>query len=347
MAGEISPVTADRRATPDWPAPQGGERATLLAARVLAAVEQVDATSALPGAVLEGLRRLAASGDSVGVLLGAVRGVVALLVDERRAPLAGRARDAILTLLGDAADDGSAGALGAPAARGPIAADPSAAARAADVDAQVQQSRIHSDESAQLASGGPASAGPLPALRLAAPLLADGVADAAADRLAEAIDGSGWFLEAHVAQWLRGERSLAQVMGESRRLAGETAVGAMDQRGARQFEVLQRQALALAGEAWAGQPMQLEIERDRERHREAANAGDATGLFVATLSLDLPHLGSLQARIRIVERTVGVHIESRYAAVLQPALAPLHAALSARGLRVAQLEAALDDERSG
>ena len=92
---------------------------------------------------------------------------------------------------------------------------------------------------------------------------------------------------------------------------------------------------------WNGQAFRIQIERDRERNREAANVGDATGLFVATLSLRLANLGQLCARIRVVENTVAVQIESHQPAALGAELPQLASALLARGLKLAQLAAIL------
>jgi hypothetical protein len=88
--------------------------------------------------------------------------------------------------------------------------------------------------------------------------------------------------------------------------------------------------------------VRLLIERDMERNPQAANLGDASGLFQATLDLELPRLGVLHARVRVMDETVGVRIESGRAAALVPALEALGGALAARGLNVAALELAAD-----
>jgi hypothetical protein len=47
----------------------------------------------------------------------------------------------------------------------------------------------------------------------------------------------------------------------------------------------------------------------------------------------------LCARVRVVQSTVGIRIESEQAAQLRAALPPLAAALAARGMQLAQLSA--------
>lgn len=362
MAVEISPLVADRLPAPDWATPAASARFSLAAADVIGALE----ATALPPGLLDGLGRLAAAGEPVALLLPPDRSVLLLLLDGRRVPLAGAARDALLGLLGRLQAGATPGALGrVPATDGGALpdADPTTAVRAALVGAQIQQSRARGlgpDAAAGAGEGGASGArddgadgataadpdtGPL-AAHIGTPLLSAARPGAAADLLADAVRGSGLFLEAHVAQWLRGDRTLEALIEEAAHLApgpagalpsGEGGAGAP--RGALQLDALQRQAVRLEGAAWAGQPLRIDIERERERHREAANAGDATGLFVATVTLDLPRLGALQARIRVMHQTVGVHIESPAAAALAPRLASLASALAAKGLQVARIDA--------
>jgi hypothetical protein len=374
MAVEISPLVADRLPAPDWGSSGAATRYALPAADVLDVLDALDALdrAALPSAVQDALRRLAGAGEPVALILPPDRAVVQLLVDGRRIPLDGAARDALLDLAerggaapqpGARADPGAADGAGPGAGPG---TDPSTAARVALVGAQVQVSRALGTPFAGVSGGVvPAPADPAAeaavdtpplALRIGTPLLAGPGATPAAELLADAVSNSGLFLESHAAQWLDGTRTLAQLLAEAAKLGAPGAAGmaaadpadptyptdatdAGTPRSALQLEALQRQAVCLAGAAWPGQPVRIEIESDRERHREAANEGDATGLFVATLTLHLPHLGTLQARIRVMEHTVGVHIEAPGAAALAPQLPALGAALAARGLQVAQLEA--------
>jgi len=311
------------------------DRYQLSADRLLSVLDSL----ALPSALLNGLRNLAPAQASVEVLLASDRGALQVLVDGRRFLLTGAARDAVLTLLGLGArlPEERASASSAPADGGLL--DLSTAARVASVDAQVQGSR-------SLAANAPSEVvltdTQRPATVIAAPLMQSPDVDDAGKSLARAIDSSGLFLEAHFAQALRGERSFRQIEEEARSLpvdAHPKDAQTTDRRSAMQLDALQRQAITLVGQAWTGQPIRIEIERDRERNREAANAGDATGLFVATLNLRLPNLGALRARIRFMETTVGVQLESDQAATLNAELSQLADALAARGLNLAQLAA--------
>lgn len=333
MAIEIPSLAADRLPHPEWGPATPPDRSMLPAGRLLAALDGAGA----PTMLLDSLTRLAAGGGSVEVLLAADRGLVQVVVDGRRIPLTGAARDALLVLLGATAGGGAPG-------RAPVSAnaapDPFLAGRIAAIDAQVQESRAHAG-SALL--GEVQAAEPQPAIVLAAPLMAGPDAAQAGAALARAVDDSGLFLEAHLAQWLRGERSLGQVQAEVRGLppvAGGAYAAASEDRAARQLDVQHQQQLHLQGPAWPGQPMDLYIARDPERRHNAAGSGDDAGLFQATLNLHLPRLGTVNARIRLLHDTVGLQLSAERVAELAPALHDLAAALSARGMNLASLELA-------
>ncbi len=335
MAIEIPTLLADRLARPDWGPSVPIDRYQLPADQLLQALDTVS----IPDSVRAVLRSLAQTGASVDVLLAGDRGSLQILVAGRRVALVGAARDAVLTLLGQGANliSGRAGLTASPLAGAIL--DAAAAARSAFIDAQIQESRaLASNASPEVLE----SESEQPATVVTMPLMDAASLGDAGRALARAVDSSGLFLEAHFAQMLRGERSLEQIQGEAHRLPVEAQPDgalASDRRSAMQLDAMQRQAISLIGQAWAGQPFRIQIERDRERNREAANAGDATGLFVATLTMRLANLGQLCARIRVVQSTVGVQIESDQCAALSTELPQLARALSARGLELAQLTA--------
>lgn len=341
MAIELPRLQADRAARPEWGTTTAvADRFPTDAAELLDAIEG----ESVPDPLLEGLRSAARSGASAEVLLSPDRNLVQILVDGRRFPLTGTARDAVLTLLGRVSSLPAEGGPASQAAGGPRT-DASAAALSASVAALLRQASLPQAVPAQVALPRNVQdpGEDLPLIALARPLVGASASTGASDELARAVESSGLFLEAHLAQWLRGERSLAQVLDEARTVvtAGlEPGDEAVDRRSALQLDALQRQAFALSGEAWPGQDVRIEIEADRERNREAANAGAPSGMFVANVSLHLPHLGTMHARIRVMDSTVGVQIESERSAALMAALAPLADALAARGLHLAQLVAA-------
>jgi hypothetical protein len=333
LALEIPALRSDRLPGPEWGTTPQMERFSVSAARLLSLIEDLPGASSLA----DGLRPLAAGGADVEVFLAPDRGALQLLLDGRRVALSGGARDAVLDLLGGSVQGDPAGEAPVLRAGPDLMSDPSILARAATVGAQIEESRAHPDG----AAGGlatPAAPGAPSAMTVRQPLSGAAAAPELARALVRAVAQSGLFLEAHAAQWLRGERDLAALQDEWRALAaGSDGAASPEGRADAQLDALQGQALRLAAQAWPGQPFELLIERDRERHPEAANAGDGTGLFQATLRIELPNLGTLQARIRVTQATVGVQIESGLSEALQPELGSLESALSARGLQVAAL----------
>lgn len=328
MAIDIPRLAPDRLPHPEWPPVAAVGRYAVPAQRVLLVLE----SSGAPAALLDGLRKAAAAGASVDVFLAADRGQVLVQVDGRRLPLAGAARDAVLVLLGETAHAGSPTAA-------PLAAalpDVSLAARVASVDAQIQEARQH-----PLAAAAPVLERPPPlaSVPLALPLLVNGAsADEGARRLAQAVENSGWFLEHHAAQWVDGARTLEQLDNEVRQLPAALHGGdgaASEARAAAQLDALQRAALALRGQAWPGQDVDVRIEGDR--HRGAGMDADGAEVFEAHLQLQMPRLGNLRVRIRVLEETVGVQIEADRAGPVAAALPQLGSALSARGLTIAGL----------
>ncbi len=330
---QIPTLAADRMPHPEWGTAAAAARYSIAAGRLVAALD----SAAVPVALLEGLRNLAAAGASVDLYLAPDRGLVQIVLDGRRIPLSGSARDAVLSLLGEVARAAMSSAGDRAAATPAPAFDASLTARAADVGAQIEESRAHAGEETGNATAQTVRTEltVIAAALMPEPPLAD------AGSLARAIGSSGLFLEAHLAQWLRGERSLRQVQDEVRDLpldARSGDAGSSERRATLQLDALQRQAINLNAQAWPGQAVQLDIERDRRREDESE--GDAAGLFQATLAMSLPHLGALRARIRIMQGTVGVQIEAEREPDLKPELARLASALSARGLNLAALDLA-------
>ncbi len=333
MAIEIPSLSADRLPHPDWPAPASPGRLLIPAGPLLAALERAGVATA----TLDGLRAIAAAGGDAQLAVSPDHGIVQVLLDGRRVLLTGAARDAVLSLLGDTAAAVAPEPL-LPAASGAL--DPYFAARVAAVDAQVQEARAHAGS----VSGSQVEfAEPDAPIVAATPLMTGADAAQASHSLARAVAGSGLFLEAHVAQWLRGERSLAQVQDEVRKLppvdGGATAAAsaaASEDRARRQLDAQQNQLVRLHALAWPGQTMDLQISEDPERRPEGEAAG--TGLFQASLSLHLPRLGTVQARIRLLHDTVGLQIAGEQAALLAPALQGLVSALQSRGLNLAAVD---------
>ncbi len=86
---------------------------------------------------------------------------------------------------------------------------------------------------------------------------------------------------------------------------------------------------------WLGPAARLEVRRDGTGG--AAGPDEASGVFCATLRLQLPQIGRFDAHIRVCGSTVAVSIDCARAADIEPRLAELQQRLSAQGLASAHL----------
>jgi hypothetical protein len=292
---------------------------------------------------------------------GGGAGSVRVEIGARQFALPAVLRDALLAALAqrEAANEPH-GVEPQPHARQPAAAAAQAAASAADPAARARAWALAVQLAAASESAGAAdpAAAARPAARAAAALiefmapLLDGPGAADAERIAQrlhsALERSGLFFEAHVAQWARGERDVASVQNEMARLIaprrepGAPLLAGGD-RIAAQLDVLQRQTIALHGPAWPGQSVELALGRDPDAvDADAApdGAGDARRVFCATLRMRLPALGALTIKLRLAGNAVAAHVETAQPRELGDELASFGAQLEARGLQPAALTAA-------
>ncbi len=353
LAIEIPPISPDRPPLPDWGQGAASARTIVPAARLLGALDRL--ASNLPSTVMAALRSAAASGGNVEVVLAGDKAPALLVVAGQRVALAGAVRDALLAFVAEPA--GAAPQPGAaPPSVFPAGPDVAALARAAVVEAQVAGLRVQppslpggaaADQAAGMTPGAGAPAAPTVALRQPLFVAVPGGAPSAsvlAGDLALAVEHSGLFLESHLASWVQGQRSVSKMQAESRALLTDAMTPSapdpqawLDQRAASQADAMQQRAFALSGQAWPDQGFHLEIAQDRGRGRAAADPAPGVGVFTATLSMTLPHLGAIHATIRVAASTVGVQMQSSDAAALGESLGALATALDARGLTVAQL----------
>lgn len=172
------------------------------------------------------------------------------------------------------------------------------------------------------------------------PLLAAPPTDGAdlARSLASALGRSGLFYESHLAQWVGGTRSLAELLLEPQaRLSGPAqlsdadaessatvaiATDATDTRDAsdpvhpgavalvrQQLEVFEMRHFAWQGEAWPGQTIAWEAAEEAPQRREEMEGNGSDQLSPAAwqtrLRLTLPNLGSITASLRLNMRDPG------------------------------------------
>lgn len=148
-----------------------------------------------------------------------------------------------------------------------------------------------------------------------------------------AVQNSGLFYESHLAQWVRGSRSLADVMQEPQNQLNvsetlpklEQALQTVPTLG-QQLAVLERQQLHWQGEIWPGQYMQMQIgllHREALHQRPEGSGRDGhefpaeSAMVQALLALDMPHLGSIKVRLAYVEGKLQISMHATENASLQ------------------------------
>lgn len=134
--------------------------------------------------------------------------------------------------------------------------------------------------------------------------------------LHNALGNSGLFYESHQAQWVRGERSTAQLLVEPQNLLQNAAAPSADKPQAadaaakpsetglpvnkelvsmvqQQLHTLETHQLTWTGQIWPGQQMQWEIQGEPEHHRSAPDERK----WSTELELALPALGDVHAKL--------------------------------------------------
>jgi flagellar hook-length control protein FliK len=177
-----------------------------------------------------------------------------------------------------------------------------------------------------------------------------------ADKLHNALSHSGLFYESHQAQWIAGMRSTPQLMQEPQnqllqqstampnevaaKMNAPTTLNAIPEHlqnlVQQQLHTLETRQVLWQGVAWAGQEMRWEV---REESPRRSHPGEQDGQWVTEIHLDLPHMGSLSARLSLNGGAVNLTLNAREAKtreLLSSASTQLVSALNARDIPVLQ-----------
>lgn len=160
--------------------------------------------------------------------------------------------------------------------------------------------------------------------------------------LKQAVQHSGLFYEAHLAEVATGKRSI-----ESLRLEPQNIVNnsnnplnpMMNALPAQQLAILENQRLSWHGEVWQDQVMDWDVyvEPRKQGEHEAAPIDITPRAVSSEMTLHLPHLGKVSARVGIVEGRVQINLLTEDAATLatfKNARQHLFAAMVAQGQTV-------------
>ncbi|HEX4880531.1 MAG TPA: flagellar hook-length control protein FliK, partial [Limnobacter sp.] len=146
---------------------------------------------------------------------------------------------------------------------------------------------------------------------------------ALAQQVSAAVEKSGLFYESHLQQWASGQRSTEQLAQEPQaRFGNEQIIGdkgmdpaALNQSAklvTAQLAALDSSRIALSLQGLMGQPIDIEIEPDdrSDDEQKSEQNSEATRPWVARLKLDMPYLGELHVRVRMVGSQCDIQIQA-------------------------------------
>jgi len=200
-----------------------------------------------------------------------------------------------------------------------------------------------------------------------APLSAGGAPDTAklSEGLQRALGDSGLFYESHVAEWAEGKRSLQDLQREPQMQRQTAAQGAAQgqadaiaktlagpdltaaQMINQQLHTHEQGKVIWQGEAWPGQPMQWQVERDqrdegggKEGRREGRDGEGADAVWRSGVRFRFPMLGQVAANVTLVGDQVHISVQSGSedtAATLRAWAGALQQAMDAAGAPLTSL----------
>jgi flagellar hook-length control protein FliK len=190
-----------------------------------------------------------------------------------------------------------------------------------------------------------------------------------AGQLQHTVERSGLFYESHLKAWDDGRLPLERLRLEPQARIGEAAqwrataaaldIGAPAAHDAtaptpelgrlvqNQLDTLEHKQVLVQGFAWPGQPMQMQIQSETDPERDARRDEDEMRAWSTQLSLDMPVLGGLKARVRLVGGAVQVAFSTDEAAagrLIESHAQRLSDAMSAAGINLAALTVKHDGE---
>lgn len=179
-----------------------------------------------------------------------------------------------------------------------------------------------------------------------------------AEQLKQGVEKSGLFYESHLKAWDQGRLPLEQLQAEPQAKAGQllgqdspqgrAAVPELGNLVQRQLNALESQQMPVQGFAWPGQSMQMLIEQEKTDERNAHDDGDVQP-WSTHLALNLPMLGGVSARVRMVGKAVQVSFlteESSAENLIQKNSKRLEDGMAAAGLNLATLSVKHEETES-
>uniref|UniRef100_UPI002FCD8BDD flagellar hook-length control protein FliK n=1 Tax=Duganella sp. S19_KUP01_CR8 TaxID=3025502 RepID=UPI002FCD8BDD len=151
-------------------------------------------------------------------------------------------------------------------------------------------------------------------------------AEQLAQKLQDTISQSGLFYESHVTEWVKGERTLPELMREpqmqrmlqSGESAARAAANGPDLSAAQlinqQLHTHEQGRVQWNGEAWPGQHMQWEIRREQREGRKDEGKDGADGepeqIWRSGVRFRFPMLGAVSAAVTLVGGQVHIQVQA-------------------------------------
>ena len=137
--------------------------------------------------------------------------------------------------------------------------------------------------------------------------------------LKHAVSNSGLFYESHLSDLVQGNRTLTAVMQEPQNQSGSPIAALMTQ----QLAILENQRMAWQGEIWTGQKMSWDVylqQRDTagngSQRSSSEPQADKSRPIASELTLHLPHLGKVSARLSLIDGRMRINILAEQAQTL-------------------------------
>ena len=160
--------------------------------------------------------------------------------------------------------------------------------------------------------------------------------------LKQAVQNSGLFYEAHLAEVVTGKRDIESMRVELQNVANATTHSTQNALPAQQLNVLENQRFTWHGEVWPGQTMDWDVYQ-KEEHTQHQQVDEPTKPIFSEMTLHLPELGKVSVRIGVINGRLQVNLLSEDAqtlATFKRERPHLLAAMAANGQQVDALTVA-------
>jgi len=167
-----------------------------------------------------------------------------------------------------------------------------------------------------------------------------------AQDLKQTISNSGLFYESHLNEAVQGQRPMAALIQEPQNQHNTQIASLM----AQQLATMENQRISWHGEVWPGQKMDWDIHfQDRQSAEEGAHQesfNEESRPVSSELTLHLPNLGSVTARLNVADGHMRINISAQQASTLDLLKGDSHSlakSIKDNGLKLDALTVVLDE----